>query len=80
MKTKRNIESAFPLIEELEEPWRKCRDSFVAVIKDENFYRDQCGRWSLKQHWSGPTGGFQNEMLQRRWLDFKLGWDRASNA
>jgi hypothetical protein len=62
---------------EQQDLWRKCRKAFVEMIKEENFYRHPSDRWSLKQHWSGPQGGFAYEMLQKRWLDYKRGWDAA---
>jgi len=51
-----------------------CRDAFVAMVRDENFYREAWSRWSLKAHWTGAVGGFADEMLQKRWKDFQAGW------
>jgi hypothetical protein len=63
----------------LDADWAAPRAAFVEMVKEENFYRD-FSRWSLKQHPSGPKHGFSDEMLQRRWADFRKGWEAASNA
>jgi hypothetical protein len=65
-------------VTEVGDPWRTCRDAFVALIKKENADRDHYSRWSLKQHWSGAHAGFADENLQQRWLDFKAGWNSVS--
>lgn len=52
----------------------ECRQAFVAMIRDENFYMEPYSRQSLKQHWSGAPGGFADKQLQRRWRDFEAGW------
>lgn len=52
----------------------KARNAFVKIIKDENFYSSG-SKWSLKWHWTGAQGGFADEMLQRRWMDFLKGWN-----
>jgi hypothetical protein len=54
-----------------------CREAFVKTIKDENVLRD-FSKWSLRAHWSGASGGFADEQLQRRWHDFVAGWLAAS--
>lgn len=63
----------------VKEPWEICRAAFVKIIREENFYRD-VGRWSVKQHWAGPKDGFADEQLQRRWNDFKLGWETSTKT
>lgn len=56
----------------------EARKSFVAMIKDENFYADGAwSRWSLKQHWAGAAHGFADELLQKRWYDYLAGWKAA---
>lgn len=53
-----------------------CRESFVAMIKDENFYSHGTP-WSLKAHWAGKGQGFADQMLQRRYRDYQRGWADA---
>ena len=52
----------------------KCREAFVKIIKDENFYVPDWSRESLKAHWRGPEYGFAKESLQREWRRFSEGW------
>ena len=52
-----------------------CRDAFVIMIKEENFYGDISQ--SLRQHWSGKKGGFADQTIQKRWSDFQRGWNSA---
>lgn len=56
-----------------------CREAFVEMIKEENFFADRC-RQSLQQNWAGKAHGFKDEMVQRRWNDFQKGWDAARGA
>ena len=55
----------------------KCREEFVALIRDENSMREGWARQSIKQHWMGPLAGFSAESLHARWNDFKHGWKAA---
>ncbi len=57
-----------------------CRAAFVVAIKEENLYREPGCKWSLKAHWTGAHAGFSDEMLQRRWRDFEVGWKARSIA
>ena len=52
-----------------------CREAFVDKIKKENFESPTGLKQSLKQHWTGAQGGFWDEFLQERYLDFQSGWN-----
>ena len=55
----------------------EAREAFVAFIKDEDSDREPWARYSLRQHWSGADEGFHDHQLQRRWKDFKAGFEAA---
>jgi len=57
----------------------KCRESFVKMIKDENFEQEPWSRQSIKQHWNGKESGFSCHMLQNRWRDYKAGYKAAGS-
>lgn len=56
-----------------------CREAFVKLIRDENFY-SECNQQSLRKHWSGVHAGFADPMVQKRWRDFLAGWNARDNG
>ena len=61
-----------------EKDFDKCRATFVEMIREENFYSDS--KESVKQHWAGKRNGFANHGIQKRFEDFRKGWEAALKA
>ena len=54
-----------------------CRVAFVTLVKDENSTKEGWCKSSLKQHWSGAKNGFADHSVNRRFNDFKDGYNAA---